>query len=167
MDRTDVGRRLVVSLSTAGDYALPRILLGLGIAGLVYWRLGQHERIAPSVLREKGADTGERPVMLETTHQWLMTLRPMSQLVRLFVIPEIDLRVTRSNPARVSCVDTAMTEKIGDRSVARQEKCLAKFSKCWRRITVSRITGAWQRFLPEDVAAPETSQHLTCDIRRS
>lgn len=31
--------------------------------------------------------------MLDSTHEWLMTLRPMSQLVRMFVIPEIERRV--------------------------------------------------------------------------
>jgi hypothetical protein len=31
--------------------------------------------------------------MLEATHQWLMALRPMSQMLRLAVIPEIDRRV--------------------------------------------------------------------------
>jgi hypothetical protein len=31
--------------------------------------------------------------VLDSTHQWLMTLRPMSQLVRMFVVPEIDRRV--------------------------------------------------------------------------
>ena len=31
--------------------------------------------------------------VLDSTHQWLMTLRPMSQLVRMFVVPEIERRV--------------------------------------------------------------------------
>lgn len=31
--------------------------------------------------------------MLEATHQWLMALRPMSQMLRMAVIPEIDRRV--------------------------------------------------------------------------
>src|SRR5688572_9244115 len=30
--------------------------------------------------------------MLEATHQWLMALRPMSQMLRMAVIPEIDRR---------------------------------------------------------------------------
>jgi hypothetical protein len=31
--------------------------------------------------------------VLDSTHQWLMTLRPMSQLVRMYIVPEIERRV--------------------------------------------------------------------------
>lgn len=36
---------------------------------------------------------GNNKCMLEATHQWLMALRPMSQMLRMAVIPEIDRRV--------------------------------------------------------------------------
>jgi hypothetical protein len=61
--------------------------------GLLFWKLAARAGMRSSLTGADTADAETTRSMLPSTHEWLMTLRPMSQLVRMFVVPEIERRV--------------------------------------------------------------------------
>ena len=85
---------VLAALLIADQYVQGLAVAGVVAVGLLCWRLGIHAGMPSDGARADDPGARKQSAMLDSTHDWLMTLRPMSQLVRMFVIPEIERRVS-------------------------------------------------------------------------
>ena len=85
---------VLAALLIADQYVQGLAVAGVVAVGLLCWKLGIHAGMPSDGARADDPGARKQSAMLDSTHDWLMTLRPMSQLVRMFVIPEIERRVS-------------------------------------------------------------------------